>query len=229
MKIQKLNNSVEIQLSDKGSDLYIFFGGIAAGIAMPPYEFYNASRILDEHKIFVRDFKQSWYQNGLPEIGKELYDTANFIKQKIQEINPNDVYFVGNSMGGYAAILFSCLIDQGKVIAFAPQTFITPGLRFKNNDYRWARQIFWTQLSSYFKPHIWDLKHLMTNTSCKPKVSIFVSTSDKLDVIHASHLGDMDGVHIHEFKGGGHGVVKHLRDEGLLPGIMTGQYLNLGR
>lgn len=49
-----------------GSDsLYLFFGGIQAGIAMPPFEFYQASGIFNENKLFLRDFAQSWYHAGL--------------------------------------------------------------------------------------------------------------------------------------------------------------------
>jgi hypothetical protein len=38
-----MNNAIEVKLSDKGTNLYIFFGGIQADIAMLPFEFYNAS------------------------------------------------------------------------------------------------------------------------------------------------------------------------------------------
>lgn len=52
------NKSIEVELSPEGSNLYIFFGGIRAGIAMPPFEFYNSSRIINENKIFIRDISQ---------------------------------------------------------------------------------------------------------------------------------------------------------------------------
>jgi len=55
--------SVEVDLSLNGSNLYIFFGGIAAGIVMPPFEFYSASKIIDENKIFIRDFLNEKTEN----------------------------------------------------------------------------------------------------------------------------------------------------------------------
>ncbi|MHB8789329.1 MAG: alpha/beta hydrolase family protein [Desulfobulbaceae bacterium] len=136
-----MNFPIETEISENGNNLYIFFGGIASGIAMPPFEFYNASKIIDDHKIFIRDFSQCWYQDGLPSIGYDVYSTAKFIENQIENIKPKKVYFVGNSMGGYAAILFSNLIDMGEVIAFAPQTFISPFLRMKHRDIRWPMQI----------------------------------------------------------------------------------------
>ena len=73
------NKSIEIDLSTNGRNLYIFFGGIVAGIAMPPLEFYNSSKIIDESKIFIRDLAQCWYQDGLPSISKDIYGTAGHI------------------------------------------------------------------------------------------------------------------------------------------------------
>jgi len=43
-------SSVERLLVSGSRKLYFFFGGIQAGIAMPPFEFYNASGIVNETK-----------------------------------------------------------------------------------------------------------------------------------------------------------------------------------
>jgi len=176
----KMNRPIEIELSKNGENLYVFFGGIAAGIAMPPLEFYNASKIIDEHKIFIRDFSQCWYQDGLYSVGDDIYSSAEKIKEHIENIKPVKLYFVGNSMGGYAAILFSCLIGAGEVIAFAPQTFISPLLRMRHGDRRWSRNVLRAYRKSFLKPKVWNLKPLMLRSNHCKKVSIFVSTEDKL-------------------------------------------------
>ena len=215
---------IEIDLSENGNNLYIFFGGIAAGIAMPIFEFYNASRIIDEHKIFIRDFAQCWYQDGLPSRSKDVYSTAQYIKIQIEDIKPEKTYFVGNSMGGYAAILFSNLLSMGEVIAFAPQTFISPYLRILNGDKRWRKQILNTYRKSFLKRKVWNLRPVLLRSNQGRKITVFVSKADKLDRIHASHIADIQGVNIYEFDGGGHGIVKLLRDQGKLPAIMSGTY-----
>lgn len=218
------NRPVEVELSATGSRLYIFFGGIAAQIAMPPFEFYNASRILDENKIFVRDFAQCWYQDGLPGIGEDIDATAGYLDERIDEIKPEKTFFVGNSMGGYAAILFASLTGKGEAVAFAPQTFVSPSLRLRHLDYRWPRQIVRTYLRSLRKRHVWDLRPLVQRREGVQKISIFVSKEHRLDHRHAEHLRSVAGVRVHEFESGGHGVVKVLRDEGRLPAIMSGTY-----
>lgn len=219
-----MNEPVDIQLSENGKNLYIFFGGIAAGIAMPVFEFYNASKIIDDHKLFLRDFSQCWYQDGLPSISKDVYSTAQYLRNKIDDIKPEKVYFVGNSMGGYAAILFANLTGVGEGIAFAPQTFISPVLRIKYRDTRWMKQVLNTYRRSVFKRKIWNLKPLLMKSNKGNKISVFVSKADRLDHIHASHISGIEGVIVYEFEDGGHGIVKLLRDEGKLPAIMSGTY-----
>jgi predicted esterase YcpF (UPF0227 family) len=216
--------SVERELSADASHLYIFFGGIAAGIAMPPFEFYNVAKIINENKIFIRDFNQSWYHQGLADISNDLHSTALFIEKEIQQLNPEKVFFVGNSMGGYAAIVFATLIGQGEVIAFAPQTFISPLLRLKHGDTRWPAQILNTYKRGIFKTKVWNSKRLLLQKNHQQKISIFVSKDDLLDCVHAQHLSSIVGVKIFEFHDGGHEIVKLLRDTGKLPDIMAGNY-----
>lgn len=212
------------QVSGMGANLYIFLGGIAAGITIPPFEFYNAAKILEDDKIFIRDFSQCWYQAGLPGAGTDIHGIAQYLRAKIAEINPEKVFFVGNSMGGFAAIALAGLVGQGEVIAFAPQTFIAPWLRFKHRDRRWKKQVGNAYWQSWRKPHVWDLRPLLQRQHSPRNIAVFVSRSDRLDYLHAQHIRDIPGVVVHEFETGGHDVVKLLRDAGSLPAIMAGTY-----
>lgn len=219
--------SIEKDLSIKASNLYFFFGGISAGILMPPFEFYNAAKIIDENKIFIRDFDQSWYQNGLPGIGENILSISGYIKKEIQSLKPEKVFFVGNSMGGYAAILFATLVGDGNVIAFAPQTFISPILRTFHRDRRWSRLILKTYKNSFFKRKVWNLRPLLLNKKQIQKISIFVSKDHRLDYTHAEHVMDIPGVDIYKVNGQGHQIVRDLRDQGKLQDIMSGNYSDL--
>ncbi len=214
--------SILEELVPASKRLYFIFGGIAAEIGMPPFEFYNASRILTENKIFLRDFSQSWYQNGIPGVGRDVFETAEYLAEKISQVNPVDVYFVGNSMGGFAAILYATLIGRGTAIAFAPQTFISPLIKLRHLDLRWPRQIFTTYFTTLSKRHVWDLRTLLSANQSTRKIEIHVSTRDRLDLIHARRLRGVSGTTIHEYDVGGHALVRHLRDEGRLSGILQG-------
>lgn len=216
--------AVEKEFRESASDLYIFFGGIAAGIAMPPFEFFNAAKILNENKIFIRDFSQCWYHSGLPGISVDIDTTAKFLWQEVHSINPRKVVFIGNSMGGYAAILFACLTGLGDAIAFAPQTFISPILRLRYGDRRWKRQIFNMYARCCLKRKVWDLKAPLLELGDGRKIDIYYSRDDRLDSVHAERLKKLDGVSVHCVANGGHGVVRTLRDEGKLAEIISGKY-----
>lgn len=221
--METTHNSVERLIEPGSNALYLFFGGIQAGIGMPPFEFYKASGIINENKIFLRDFSQSWYHAGLHGISSDIDSTALYIENVIDELGPERIYFVGNSMGGYAAILFHALLGKGEAIAFVPQTFISDDLREQYGDSRWPEQISRTLSLPATKREAHDLRGLLERRSAC-KISIFIASDNPLDLVHAAHVRECAGVHVHEFDAGGHQLVKELRDEGKLAQIMLGQY-----
>ena len=203
--------------------LYLFFGGIAARLGMPPFEFYKSSQILGESRILFRDLSQLWYQCGFPSVASDVFKLSEFINRKIKKSNAKDVIFVGNSMGGFAAILFASLLGKGKAIAFSPQTFISLSKRLIHYDWRWQRQIFNTYRKSIFKKHIYDLRSVLENNSQRFSVDIYVSNNARLDCIHAYNIHDFENVTIHEYEVGGHNLVRHLRDMGQLAKILKAE------
>ena len=126
-----LAESMREELAEKSNKLFILFGGKNSGFGIPPFEFVNSLKILKHHKIFLRDFRQTWYHSGLTGHTSDIPETVSLITQRIREINPRETTLIGNSMGGFAAILFAKLIGGNcKAVAFAPQTFIHPTRNF---------------------------------------------------------------------------------------------------
>lgn len=220
-------SSVEKILNPSSKTLYLFFGGIQAGIVIPPFEFYKASEIISENKVFFRDFSQSWYHAGLKGLSVDIHTTAKYIQALIDDIKPEKLFFVGNSMGGYAALLFSTILGVGEAIAFAPQTFISADLRKRYNDVRWQLQIEETlALPTIYKDAL-DLKKMLLNSNSENKKSIYVARDSELDFAHAQHVRSCPGVTVFEFEKGGHSLVRGLRESGALPEIMTGEYTKI--
>lgn len=212
----------DIDLKSGSDDLYIFFGGLAGGLAMPPFEFYSAASILDHNKIFVRDLGQTWYHHT-PGLGDPtVAGLQGFLEGQISAIAPRRVRFIGNSMGGFAAMLFCCRIGQGEAIAFSPQTFISPVLKLRHLDARWPRQILKTWLTRNGGDRVWDLKPVLQDSSSHVKIRIYASRSDGLDTIHAERVQDCSGVEVTLLDEGGHSVVKLLRNSGQLKDILLG-------
>lgn len=215
-------NSVAQHIVDGSPRLYLFFGGIAGAIGMPPFEFYRAAGILEYSKVFLRDPRQAWYQRGLPEVGESAADIGRFLESLILDSGCREVIFVGNSMGGYAALMFSAMLKTGRVIAFAPQTFIDAEQRMAHRDSRWAEQI--TALHQAPRPDdILSLRPWIETKYPSLRASIHVPAKDRLDRQHAEKLRGLEAVEIRSYDFGGHGLVKELRESGALADILGGR------
>lgn len=199
--------------------LYLFFGGIAGGIGMPPFEFYRASRIIDDSRIFLRDPAQAWYQRGLPGIGDDCHAVGQFISSRISESGAPEVRFVGNSMGGFAALLFCSMLGVGSAIAFSPQTFVNTALRHRFRDTRWAEQIQ-RMHETRSAVDVEDLKPWVRRHHPTLRAEIYVSRANTLDIHHVQRLRRFPNIAVHHFDGAGHDLVRELRDAGRLAEIL---------
>ena len=102
--------------------LYVSFGGIDLYNGKLEFQFHKTLRkLLPKYdKYFVIDKEQCWYHSGMSGITTNIPETVEYLKEKVSKYD--EVYFIGNSAGGYAAILFGSLLDVTKVLAFQPQT-----------------------------------------------------------------------------------------------------------
>ena len=207
------------ELCEGSQKLYFIFGGIANGVGMPPFEFYKALGIVEENKVFVRDFDQAWYHHGLRGLSSDIEATKDLFLELIEKYQAKEVVMIGNSMGGYAALLFSNLIGS-RAIAFSPQTFIGPFKGALRGEKRWIKARLKTWATSQSKPRFPDLSTLGDSEGWQ--ADIHVSKTEKLDLKHARNMSNKRGVEIKEYDFGGHQLVKELRDKGLLSQIIAG-------
>ena len=90
------------------------FGGISR------FEFVNFLKQFDKiSKHFYLDEHSDLYHKGIGSTSS-IDETVAYLKNEIKHYKR--VLFLGNSGGGYAAILFGSLLDVNTVIAFVPQT-----------------------------------------------------------------------------------------------------------
>jgi hypothetical protein len=212
--------SVLLDIANNAEKIYFFFGGISGSLGIPPFEFLQSTGALKCSRVFLRDFSQSWYQLGLPGVGENVDIVCDYIKKIIYTKSPSEIYFIGNSMGGYAALLFGALMGVGNVIAFSPQTFIDPLNRSKFKDHRWQSQLADLYANNDDSKY-YDLRVVFSKISTPINVNLHVAAGNKLDMIHVDHISDFRGVKtiFHEFSG--HHLVRHLRDRGLLNQIFS--------
>jgi hypothetical protein len=142
-----------------GSDVVICtFGGIQQGVGMPVFEFRRILAQFPADRLFLRDIRQAWYHNGVEGLGSSLLEVEDGLSRLLAPYRRT--VFVGNSMGGFAALYFGSRLAVDSVMAFAPQTFIGPMKRLRARDFRWRRQMARLHRRWLLRPHVFDLARL---------------------------------------------------------------------
>ena len=196
------------------------FGGLKRGFGLiPPFEFFRITREVDTKKLYVRDMNQAWYHRGLPGIADNIDGVAVYLKNMIREQQPRKVVAVGNSAGGYAALLFGYLLSANIVLAFSPQTFISKQERALHGDDRWEEyQILNAHQSPTRQEKYFNLKRTLGARRTGTKYRIYYQQENRLDRIHAKRMRVVPNVFLHPRPEGGddHHLVVHLKRNGAL-------------
>ncbi len=213
----------QILIEKTGSEnLLVTFGGINRGLGIPVFEFFNSLKEINCDKLFLRDFKQAWYHNGINENINNVDYIRKFLQKIIHDNNYTKTCFLGNSMGGYAAILFGTMINVNTIISFAPQTFIDKWNRYRNFDTRWKKQLSMVYTNTNKNTKYFDLKkYLKTLPAFSGSITIYYCPKQRLDKIHAERLKGCAEITLVKIDDGGHDVVKTLRDTGELKSVIT--------
>ena len=103
--------------------LIVSFGGYAHAIGgIQPFEFLNFLKVFDTDKLYLKDSFSSSYHKGVKGISTDVDTTVEYLRNYIKRYSK--VLFIGNSGGGYAAVLFGSLLNVEYVLAFVPTTIL---------------------------------------------------------------------------------------------------------
>jgi pimeloyl-ACP methyl ester carboxylesterase len=221
--LTKKSFPITINFDPQQHVLLLLFGGLAQQIGMPFFEFNKITSGLSRvNKIFLRDKYRSWYHRGLPRMGRDIDAVASFLQQYTAHASTHKIIAVGNSGGGYAALLFGALLGVDEVHAFSPKTFIDPIKRIINNDIPpkyGARHLL--RLYLHGKRKYFDLKKVfLASASQKGNYHIYYAENNKKDHLHASHVKSISGIHLHSFQYDRHNLVMFLKQSNRLREII---------
>ena len=117
--------SVETKFIANANVTILAFGGMLTQLGMPPREFFKSIEKEHCNIIFVKDFFQNWYQNGVMGLSHNLPETVTAL-QKIIPSSTTNLRTLGTSSGGFAAIYFGACLGADRIVAFGPQTKVKP-------------------------------------------------------------------------------------------------------
>jgi pimeloyl-ACP methyl ester carboxylesterase len=205
---------------DMGSDsraLLVTFGGMRSLVGIPSFEFVRLTGEIPVKRLFVRDPRQSWYHRGLRKHGRTLASVADAVGDLIARHEVERVVMVGNSAGGYGALVFGTLLGADEVFAFAPQTVLDPGLLAEMNDHRWDDMLAPLIKKGALEPRWADLGVALPEARhTDTRYNVFFDERIRGDRLHAERLRHVEGVRLYKFGRGGHALVRALRDCGAL-------------
>ena len=139
-----LSNTIQEKFvpgTDTKDSVVVTFGGRYNDLgAIPPFEFLRTlnKSIPQIDSYYYIDGNQCWYHKGIIGISENIPDTVTYLKSKLNKYK--NIYFIGASAGGYAAILFGSLCEVTKVIAFKPQTHLNDPSTYTRKQYTFLKE-----------------------------------------------------------------------------------------
>lgn len=176
--------------------LVTFGSRFQPGSAAPPPAFHNTMlEVQRESKVpfevvYLLANRNDWYMSGIRDFGT-LDESVSRLRDLIAG-RPS--VFVGNSMGGYAALAFGYLVPATRVLAFSPQTCYDP------SESRWDVPI-----------DLIPIRRIIHKSKFTTKATLVVGSDDLLDVHYAKQLQGLRGVRVSSIEKCGHDVATYLR------------------
>lgn len=216
-----------------GAPLVISFSFVAWN-QRPPLYFFGRSKKLEQltgqplNRILLRDKTFHWFMHGVPGLGTEVDQVVARLKRLVAAIRPSQVWCIGDSMGGYAAVLFGMLLRADRIVSICPLSTFDPDFARRYNDKRflWAMDAVAATVpdNKYL-----DLPRLARELDHQGRVDLILGTNAgdtapeavNFDVMHAFRLGHLPRYRVHYVTEAHHDdVALRLARDGQLDGIL---------
>lgn len=202
-ELEVIYQDKDLKISKKSGDsdiTFLCFSGVGmafANVHKQQEEFNKATG--NASAIFIVDYSTQWGNIDW----ERLYDIIK------PHIHNRRVFSLGNSMGGYCAILASRYFVIEKVIAFVPQYSVHKSVvPFETR---------WSNIISKIKT--WEHISLEGSFNDKTKYYLFYG-DDPEDSVHRELFPKQENIYITVYDGN-HFLVKGLRDSGKLYGLIS--------
>jgi hypothetical protein len=182
----------EIAVRDVGGPVTVVaFAALDLDKVIPRFGFRRTLSTMGVNQIYVRDFRLAWYQLGLKNTPGGLEGSVREIGRRTERLGAPAIA-VGNSMGGYAAMLFASRLGLPGALVFGPQTVLDTATLTRFDDNRWTGP--YAALQRLGKPLI-DLREELDGSTLP--IHVWYGSDEARDVRHAEHLASLDNVTLH--------------------------------
>jgi|GEM_PF-1351590 len=196
--------------------LLITFAVFPAADGKARFDFVRSTSTLNTKRVHVRDEHQMWYQKGTPLLGDSVPEVVESLRKIIQAQNVRRVIAIGNSGGGFAAILFGVMLEVDEIHAFNPPTrLVMP------DDTSFPERLLTLQKEFGPGKPFMDLRAvLQAHPATATGIVIHYSRGNKTDRRHARYLASFPNVRIIDYPVVVHHFVHFCNVRGLLTPLL---------
>lgn len=202
--------------------LIVVFANLMPDNTLPPFCYRESLKQYSVNKWFVRDLHKFMYLRGIDDLLDSVKKLAAKIRRMIRGYGSESTIFIGNSSGGYAALLYGILTRPQDVLAFAPRTYLDPENRARFDDSRNPHIVDRVAGEShrYGARKYLDLRELFRKTKPRrTRFHLYWDRNHRIDDINAARMS-FPNVALHPQEGGGHLIARYLRDRQLFHPII---------
>ncbi len=189
-------------LPGDGDGMVVAFTGIKQQLGkIQDEEFIGiGSQHRENHVVFVTDKQCSWYSH--PDLPGQIVEQ---VLRVATAKGVTSMLTLGNSMGGYGALLFAERLNASVAIGFSPQYSMHHDVIA---DGRWKR----------FRPFMFDagLDSLGNHLTGKLPTFALLGAREAMDMEHLNLLKNLGHTVIWKMERCGHGVAAFLKDRNIL-------------
>jgi pimeloyl-ACP methyl ester carboxylesterase len=207
-----------VERGEDPSRLIIVFSGKRGGLHMNRFDFLDLTGLLKHSRILLCDPWHAWYQRGISDRVSDFPAIVEALREQIAELAPTRVTVIGNSMGGFAAILAGHLLGADDVHAIGPQTCIHFFRAARVLDaliVRCGLDMLKLLALRSRQSHLFDLTRVLDRYNGKTRYFVHVC-ADSMDARRARPLAMRAGVTFLKYPGDSHNVVLAMAKTGFL-------------
>jgi len=208
--MRKLYSDESVEITHRpgdGTHAIISFAGIGFGDGnIQITEFHKSLSGSPNDLYFVIDKSRSWYNENFTKI-RDLINT-DLTRRNIARVST-----IGNSMGGFGALIFASQFSGCRAaMAFTPQSTVDPSIVPWESRY----------LNLIQQVSVWNGLDATKSLSPDIRYDVFYGNSNSWDLQHASRLSACahKSLRIHIIPQAGHEVATYLKKTGALNAII---------
>lgn len=205
-----------LDCSAESDTMMISFAVFPAPGGKSAFDFIRSTNPVKVKKLFLRDPNMMWFQKGSPGIGDDVPGVLAFIQNVIAQERIRRVVTIGNSGGGFSALLFGVMLGADEIHAFNPPTRLRGPEDTSAPDQLEAL----TKEKGNAIPYL-DLREIMRkHLQPRTKIYIHYSRGERRDKRHAKYLGEFSNVRLFEFPSVTHHMARFFAERAMLTPLL---------